>query len=271
MCWYGGRLAGCSSSRGHTKRYSNGPSVDSQRCSLGGSLASSAAGRDVGGSRSEGLGTSGMEAWCSKPGSSIWNDTAQLRIGWPCWMASISAARDVSVCWSLLASPVGHNMTVGSESERISLYNNVLVDAATGNPPVTIDAAGTPTTDTTLDMINNIVWGWGTGWGTVISNGATANVVGNLYGSPASQPEAQTDALIVCNGNCAGGVTTNARAYVEGNVGDSGVNIDAESTEMIPFPAPVPAASSACQGAYATVAGVGVPGESRWRICRGFR
>ena len=171
----------------------------------------------------------------------------------------ISNSHDVTVCWSLLASPVDHNMTIGSGSARVSLHNNVFVGAVTGSPAVGIDAAGTPATETTLDMFSNIVSGWGTGWGTLISNGAAANVVGNLFSSPGSPPDAQADALIVCHDNsCTGGAATNARAYVEGNVADGGVNVNGESTEAQPFAAPAVAAANACQAAYATVANAGV-------------
>ena len=170
----------------------------------------------------------------------------------------ISGAHDISVCWSLLANPGDHNMSIGSGSARVSLHNNVFVGAVAGNPTVTNNAAGTPAPATTLDMFNNIVWAWGTGWGTLVSHGAAANVVGNLYGSPGSPPDAQADALIVCNGDCVGGAAANARAHVASNASDSGVDIDAQSTEAAPFPAPTPIVGDACLTAHATVASVGV-------------
>ena len=169
----------------------------------------------------------------------------------------ISGSHDVSVCWSLLANPISHNMSI-SGSARVSLHNNVLVGATAGNPTATIDGVGTPAPDTTLDMFNNVVWGWGAGWGTVISHGAAANVVANLYGSPGSPPDAQANALIVCDGDCTGGTAANARAYVARNVSDSGVDLDSQSTESLPFGAPAASVGDACLAAHATVAGVGV-------------
>jgi hypothetical protein len=60
---------------------------DSQRCILAGSFAIiSAEGGSVG-SMSSGCGTSGMLNWCSTPGSLFWNEDANTRIGWPCWIA----------------------------------------------------------------------------------------------------------------------------------------------------------------------------------------
>src|SRR6185295_13407245 len=80
----------------------------------------------------------------------------------------------------------------------------------------------------------------------------------NLYGSPGSPPDAQANALIVCDGDCTGGTAANARAYVARNVSDSGVDLDSESTESLPFAAPAASVGDACLAAHATVASVGV-------------
>ena len=32
-------------------------------------------------------GTSGIDSWCSTPGSGSWNEDANTKIGWPCWIA----------------------------------------------------------------------------------------------------------------------------------------------------------------------------------------
>ena len=64
---------------------------------------------------------------------------------------------------------------------RVTLHHNLFVGATIRNPQVQIDDAGTPATDTTLDMRNNFVRDWGTGFGTMVWLGARANVVGNYY------------------------------------------------------------------------------------------
>ncbi len=87
-CWYGGCLPGLSSSRGYTRRNSNGPRIASQRCSFAGTSASFSGGICGPDGRSSGFGTDGIGSWCSTPGSETWNDTEQLKIGCPCWIAT---------------------------------------------------------------------------------------------------------------------------------------------------------------------------------------
>jgi hypothetical protein len=126
---------------------------------------------------------------------------------------------DVTVAWSILADS-GKSMLIKYNARRLTLHHNLFVRGSSRNPSAGVDDAGTPATDTTLDMRNNLVWDWGNGYGTLIHHGATANVVANFYSSPGNSVSDQKDALIVCKGpDCFGGdLSSRAWAYVEGNV-----------------------------------------------------
>ena len=136
-------------------------------------------------------------------------------------------ARDVTVAWSLIADPASHkSMLIKYNTSRVTLHHSAFVDSESRNPQVSVDDAGTPATDTTLDMRNNVVWGWGPGFGTLIHHGARANVVGNYYASPLSATFDRPEALHVCSGikGCFGGVpAARARGYVAGNVHGDGL------------------------------------------------
>jgi subtilase family serine protease len=168
-------------------------------------------------------------------------------------------ASDVTVCWSLLADSTSHGMAIKYGATRITLHDNVFVGNITSSPNAFVDNLGTPATDTTLDMRNNLVWHWGNGWGTAVHHGALANVVDNLYYSKNSPPGDQANALIVCKGDCNGDPLSLARAYTEGNVsGDSlPTSLDAEGNEPAPFPAPTLTTRAACPAAYDVLADAG--------------
>ena len=175
----------------------------------------------------------------------------------------ITESHDVTVAWSILAAPAsGKSMLIKYNAQRITLHHNLFVRGNSRNPSAGVDDAGTPATDTTLDMRNNLVWDWQAGYGTLIHHGAAANVVANFYSSPTSRRGAQRDALIVCRGmDCFGGdPTSRAWAYADGNVSADpiGIDLDAEGTEPAPFPAPPVTTSDACTAAHEVIAAAGV-------------
>ena len=163
----------------------------------------------------------------------------------------ISESRDVTVAWSILAEPAvdQKNMLIKYDPARVTLHHNLFTQARQRNPQVRIDDAGTPATETTLDMRNNIVFGWVGGYGTLVWHGPRANVVGNYYASPESSATERARALEVSNG---------AHAYVAGNLSGDGANVNGEGTETGPFPAPAVATTSACAAAAAVLASAGV-------------
>jgi pectate lyase len=175
-------------------------------------------------------------------------------------------SHDVTVSWSIFAEPVGQGETHGKNvlikfnPARITLHHNVFVKAAERNPQVRIDEAGTPATDTTVDMRNNLVWDWNGGYGTRIWYGPRANVVNNFYSSPNSRSKDQHEAIMICDGSCQGGARQNAaRAYVSGNAsGDTlSRDINAKGTEKIAFPAPPVETQDACTAARSVKAEAG--------------
>jgi len=155
-----------------------------------------------------------------------------------------NGTRDVTVAWSVLASPAGteKNMLIAFWPTRVFLHHNLFIASRQRNPQVTYDdsVARSQDKETTLDMRNNLLWNWRGGFGSRIRYGARANVVNNYF---AAAGGAARNALIVCRGladdsRCSGDPTNVARAYVRGNISADGVNIDGRGTEVKPFSAP---------------------------------
>jgi hypothetical protein len=171
----------------------------------------------------------------------------------------ITDSHDVTVSWSILAEPTSaKSMLIKYNPAGVTLHHNIFVKGLTRNPQVSIDDVGTPATDTTLDMRNNLVWGWGTGFGTLIWYGAHANVVNNFYSAAGGD---RKDALSVCQGECNGGdPASSARAYVNGNFSADNLpfDINAEGNEPNAFPAPLVDTQGACTAANLVLANAGV-------------
>jgi hypothetical protein len=173
-------------------------------------------------------------------------------------------SHDVTVCWSILAGPAsGKNMLIKYHADRISLHHNLFVDAATRNPQVATDDAGTPATDITADLRNNVVWNWGLGFGTRVESAAWANAVNNLYASPASSRDDERGALRVCTGECfedPPGATAVGRLYASGNFSADPFDfaINGAGTEESAFAAASVTTEDTCLAAHRVVAGAGV-------------
>lgn len=174
-------------------------------------------------------------------------------------------ARDVTVSWSILAEPRGSqkNMLIKYDASRVTLHHNLFVDARQRNPLVSTDDAGTPATDLTLDMRNNLIWNWGGGSGTRITSGPRVNIVHNYYG--AARGDA-ADALIVCHDalplaqvrNCPRAHRAPAYAHVAGNVLDGAArDVNLSGTMPMPYGAPRVETSAACHAARAVLAEAG--------------
>jgi pectate lyase len=170
-------------------------------------------------------------------------------------------SRDVTVSWSILAEPAGEskNMLIKYNPSRITLHHNLFVGARQRNPQVRIDDAGTPATDLTVDMRNNVVWNWRNGYGTRIWFGARANVVNNYFGSPGSSPTGRLRGILVCRTECEGGAASAARAWVDGNVGweSAHAGINTHGTESAPFTAAAVTTEPACAAAARILAEAG--------------
>jgi subtilase family serine protease len=172
----------------------------------------------------------------------------------------VSGASDVTVCRSFLAEPFSHTMAVRDGASRVTLHDNLITGSLTSSPGVYIDELGTPATDTTLDMRNNVVLNWENGYGTAVHHGAVANVVNNLYYSPNSAPEDRENAIIVCTGDCNDDPASTASAYVAGNRSGTPLPFDlnAATTAAEPFAAPAVTTGSACNVAHRVVGEAGV-------------
>ena len=175
-------------------------------------------------------------------------------------------SHDVTVAWSILGDPLPthpKSMLIKYNPSRITLHHN-LFKAKERNPQVRIDDVGTPATDTTLDMRNNLIWGWGSGFGhgTLVFYGPWVNIVDNFYSSAGGAVEY---GLVVCNeatlsvAFCVGDPASSSRSYVAGNVSGDGLATinDVGNEEGIPFPAPFVDTVDGCTAAYWVLAEAG--------------
>ena len=178
-------------------------------------------------------------------------------------------AHDVTVSWSILGQPNQthpKSMLIKYNPSRVSLHHNIFT-ARERNPQVGIDDPGisiTPATETTLDMRNNVVWGWGGGYGTLVFYGAAANVTDNFYDSNGGDAR---DAVMVCKGDCnntsrvgAGGDPNSfATAFVAGNISGDGIStINNEGNLTSPIPAPAVDTWDPCTAGHMVLSGAGV-------------
>jgi hypothetical protein len=177
-------------------------------------------------------------------------------------------SRDVTVSWSVFAEPASRKtMLIKNNPSRITLHHNIFVKGQTRNPQVSIDNAGKPATDTTLDMWNNLIFDWGVGYGTLIRNGARANIINNFYSSNGGD---KADSLIACTGaplrskharECSGGdAKHSARVYARGNFSadEQKRDINAVGNETSPFPTGFAPTQDACAAAHDSLANAGV-------------
>ena len=162
-------------------------------------------------------------------------------------------AYNVTVSRTILAEPAAgnKNMLIMYDSPRqITLHHNLFIKAESRSPQVQTDGFGTPATDTTVDMRNNVIWDWAGGYGSRIRYGPRVNIINNFYAANGGDAR---DALIICPGvECDdSNPASAARVYAKGNVSADGINLDARGTEKAPFPsAPVEtqdAKTAACQ------------------------
>jgi hypothetical protein len=183
-------------------------------------------------------------------------------------------AHDVTVSWSIFAEPAsGKTMLIDYNPNSISLHHNLFVKGRTRNPQVRIGAAGTAAGVTTVDMRNNVVWGWGSGHGTLIRYGPRVNVVNNFYSNPNGSRSDKQQALIVCQGDgketpenfssCGRGEKgSRAWSYVSGNFSADALDLDinAAGNQEKPFPAPPVNTQDACTAAHRVLSGAGARG-----------
>ncbi|MGH7821911.1 MAG: hypothetical protein ACREQ9_19285 [Candidatus Binatia bacterium] len=165
------------------------------------------------------------------------------------------SAHDVTVAWSVL-SGCAKNVLIKYEATRVTLHHNVFVHSQWRNPWISNVNEGIVSPDTTVDMRNNLVWGWGdSGGGTGIECGAKANVVSNFFSSPKTSLDRQENALMV--NDCDSG--TGGLAYTFGNLSGDPLRFDLNSlgNRSNPFPAAFVNTHDACTGAVDALAGAG--------------
>ncbi|PJE64051.1 MAG: hypothetical protein COU90_04230 [Candidatus Ryanbacteria bacterium CG10_big_fil_rev_8_21_14_0_10_43_42] len=179
--------------------------------------------------------------------------------------ASVST-HDVTVSYSILAgdrlTAASHkNMLIKYNASRVTLHHNLFIDSNQRNPQAHNDDFGVRAEETTLDMRNNIVWGWGPGYGSLAWYGANANFVNNYFSSPNSSLSDQKEALGVCPYNCASSLPVEALAYgyTSGNMsGDPiAINLNTIGNVSAPFSAPAVDTQDVCTAARGILDGAG--------------
>jgi len=148
-------------------------------------------------------------------------------------------AYSVTVSRTILAQPAAgnKNMLIMYDSpRRITLHHNLFIKAESRSPQVQTDGFGTPATETTVDMRNNVIWDWSGGYGTRVRYGPWVNVINNFYAANGGDAR---DALIVCPGpECDDSNPASAASvYAEGNISADGIDLDARGNQSAPFPA----------------------------------
>jgi hypothetical protein len=172
------------------------------------------------------------------------------------------SSHDITVAWSLFAAPIGEskNSLIKYNPSRVTLHHNIFVKGRQRNPQIRVDDAGTPASDTTADFRNNLIWDWNN-YGTIIWYGPRANVVNNFYGAPSGSSNTKKNAIIVCEGDCDGGVAASrAWAHVSGNVSADNLtaHINAAGNTPTAFAAPYVDTDDACTAAQRAYGEAGV-------------
>jgi hypothetical protein len=154
--------------------------------------------------------------------------------------------RDVTISWSILGDNAKASL-VSDNATRVTMHHNVFVGASERNPLASFaalqkcpmgapdcngddfetcaneDVLHTIDSETTLDMVNNVVWNWPTE-GTKVRLGAMANVVANVFRTNGASNE--NTSLIVCPRRCpiqavgacqAGETRYDSAAFARGN------------------------------------------------------
>ena len=164
-------------------------------------------------------------------------------------------SHDVTVSWSIL-SGCAKNSLVKYGAVRVSFYRNVFVNSQWRNPWLNNVDDGHLAGDTTADVRNNLIWGWGDqGGGTGAECGAKVNLVGNYYSSPRTRPDRQAQAIVLSG--CERGQP--ALIHTAGNVSADHLPFDLNSLGNAPAPffAPPAFTEDACAAASSALASAG--------------
>jgi len=169
-------------------------------------------------------------------------------------------AYNVTVSRTILAEPAAgnKNMLIMYDSpRRITLHHNLFIKAESRSPQVQTDGFGTPATETTVDMRNNVIWDWSGGYGTRVRYGPRVNIINNFYAANGGDAR---DALIVCPGpECDdSNPASAARVFAEGNISADGINLNARGNQSAPFPAAQVDTQDALAAACLVVSSAGV-------------
>ena len=184
---------------------------------------------------------------------------------------SVNPVHDVTVQWSIIGpNNPSHNIAIDINRNEwnISLHHNLIIDLTGRMPKISRDQR--PTSATTADMRNNVIWDWNGSRGTTILEGANVNVINNLFYTPPGAGGIEWG-LQVCTGEaegtCPAGSQYAASAFTDGNVSlNTGTSpeggswsdfYDGRGNRSTPFPAAFVTNTDACTAGRAVVAAAG--------------
>jgi hypothetical protein len=184
---------------------------------------------------------------------------------------SVNPVHDVTVQWSIIGpNNPSHNIAIDINRNEwnISLHHNLIIDLTGRMPKISRDQR--PTSATTADMRNNVIWDWNGSRGTTILEGANVNVINNLFYTPPGAGGIEWG-LQVCTGEaegtCPAGSQYAASAFTDGNVSlNTGTSpeggswsdfYDGRGNRSTPFPAAFVTTTDACTAGRAVVAAAG--------------
>ena len=186
-----------------------------------------------------------------------------LGSGWGVEASSNDAKRikNVTVSWNIFSDPqqcVGDqvNVAMSNWSYRISMHHNIMASGDERLPRHGYQRGefGGLAPDTSMDLVNNLMYLGPEGQGTKFVEGARANAVNNYY---VADPSALLDAVYACVGES--GVTP--QCYVSGNVAAfpvPGTPLNSRGNLGSRLSAPAITTTSAFDAACAVVGGAGV-------------
>ncbi len=156
-------------------------------------------------------------------------------------------SNNVTLQWNIFGNGnPAHNflMLVSYAAKRVSVHHNLFIDGTDRQPAINQQYV-TPSSETTADVRNNVMWNIA-GDGTTVRYSGRANVINNYYDGGSGEKAVQ--------------VNNGGFGYVSGNMSRQGLQLNDNGNQSSPFPAVAPATSDAVTAAHQVRANAGARG-----------
>ncbi len=147
-------------------------------------------------------------------------------------------SNNVTLQWNIFGNGnPAHNflMLVSYAAKRVSVHHNLFIDGTDRQPAINQQYV-TPSSETTADVRNNVMWNIA-GDGTTVRYSGRANVINNYYDGGSGEKAVQ--------------VNNGGFGYVSGNMSRQGLQLNDNGNQSAPFPAVAPATTDAVTAAHA--------------------